>query len=119
MSNKLYVVYNNTDLTAGCGGEYVYAITELEVTAERLAKGNGVQGSDCRIEEIEPVTQEGSFEKYIPISKVPLHRPTKEDVRAQNERDEKLAAKMVYEALLKKVKSLGLTDQEIEILKAH
>lgn len=112
---KVYVVYNNTDLTEGRGGEYVYAIAETEVTAERVAKGKGVQGTDCRIIEFETVLFDDT--RYLPIRVIPFHLPTIEDINKQKERDEKLRAKKKFEIVLQKAKDLGLTDEEIAILK--
>lgn len=117
MSNKVYVVYNNTDFPESAEGEYVYAITEMEVTAERVAKGKGVQGCDCRIQEFEPLVLKGK--RYLPMNVIPFQLPTQEDINKQKERDEKLEAKRKFEIVLQKVKSLGVTEEELSILKAN
>lgn len=114
---KVYLVYNNTDLNEGRGREYVYAIAELEVTAERLAKGAGVHGCDCRVVEFETVLFYDENKRYLPLDVIPFFPPTIDDINQQKERDRKLEEKRKFEIVLQKAKDLGLTDEEIAIIK--
>jgi len=108
-----YVVWTNTDRTEGRGHEYPLEICKLESTAIRIGKGKyDVQGCDC------PITKVRIFEynrkHYGPIY---LTGPSKEDL----EIDEKLQKEREKQekrlTILEKARSLGLSDEEIELLK--
>lgn len=108
-----WVVWTNTDLTEGRGLEYIKYHCLLESTAKRLAKGSYVMGTDSR------VTVEKSYIiDGIPYYKCPLIiHPSIEDKQLE----EKFIAERNKEerkkAVLKKAKDLGLTDEEIGLLK--
>jgi hypothetical protein len=103
-THTAFVVLQNTDLTEGRGGVIPIAICESKATALRLGKGNDVQGSDCKIEEI--TLQRVGYHWYGPVY---VHAPTKEDTAldvARNKRD----------AAIAKAKELGLSEQDIKDL---
>jgi len=107
MSNEMqaYVAWTNTDLTEGRGKIIPLAICKLKATAIKLGKGNGVQGTDCRVSPVKLIRSMDGW--YGPIN---LIYPTPEDTA----RDEQL--KLSAEAI-KKAKELGFTKEEIELLK--
>lgn len=110
-----YVVRSNTDRAEGRGSEYTFAICELYTTAERIGKGHYVQCMDCPIFEIESTIIDGKeyFEKqYVPFYPALLEDKEKEAIRIQNE-----IKKQRKLELFKKMKELGITDEEIEVIK--
>ena len=46
---NVFVVISNTDLTEGRGQEYAKHICTLQATANRLAIGQYVMGTDCKV----------------------------------------------------------------------
>lgn len=104
-----YVVLTNSDLTEGRGYQYPLAVCEIKATAKRLGSGRYVQGSDCPIEPVELVNLEGKW--YFPSNSVALVPPSPEDILKQQE-DDKTAD------VVRKAKTLGLTDDELKILMA-
>lgn len=48
---RAWVAWTNTDLTEGRGQSFPHVICEAQITAERMGKGHGVQGSDCYVSE--------------------------------------------------------------------
>lgn len=109
----MFAVYTNTDLTEGRGQEYAFAYCELEATAKRLAKGQYVQGTDCRYHQVDVFFIGGNY--YYPGAYV--EHPTPEDHAAEAlilQEKRKLDAKT---AALAKAKALGLTDEEIAALR--
>lgn len=109
--DKVYVVMNNTDRTEGRGDEYVYAVTELQSTAKRLAKGNYVQGTDCPVFEQE--LMEISNIPCIPINRVPVMSPTKADIEDEKILVERLQREKLRQDIISKALRLGLTEDEI------
>jgi len=109
---EVFVVYTNTDLTEGRGHQYPLHVCEAEATANRLKKRKGVQGTDADVIKNKIFYHEGTW--YGPVSTV---SPTKEDEQVQKELDalKELAAKQ--KLVFDKARQLGLTDDEIEILK--
>lgn len=113
----LFAVYTNTDLTEGRGNEYIYALTEKEITAKRLAKGRYVQGTDAEVKEVkaffipkaEGYTNIGEW--FAPIGLV--HKPTEEDQRNEKAFLEEKAKTILLE---KFKKGEDLTQEEREKL---
>lgn len=114
---KVFVVMNNIDRTEGRGAEYVYAITGFLSTAERVAKGNYVQGMDCPIFE-QPVYL---FEEkqYLPINRVPFIYPTDADIENEKILAEKLKKDKLRQEVLQKAMKLGLTQEDLDILQEN
>lgn len=113
-SNTVYLVMNNSDLTEGCGDEYVCAVCSNEITAQRIAKGKYVQGTDCPVLEKKMTLFNGEW--YIPFKYVPITLPTSDDL-AEEYRLAKL--KMRHERrekTLAKAKALGLTEEDFNII---
>lgn len=111
-----YVVWTNSDLTEGRGQHEVLAITEYESTAARIAKSNYVQGTVsnyCPVEEVEIFKHNGKY--YGPIS---FMMPTKEDEEKEIELKKEKELKEKQETILSKAKELGLSEEEILILKS-
>ena len=102
---QAYVAWTNTDCPKGKGKIIPIAICKLKATAIRLGKGNGVQGTDCRVSPVKLIRSMDGW--YGPIN---LIYPTTEDTA----RDNKLK---ISEAAIKKAKELGFTKEEIELLK--
>lgn len=103
----VYVVYSNRDLTEGRGEEYPMAVCTHKSTAMRLGKNGYVQGSDCPIEKRRAVKVGGLA--FFPASAVHIHHPTAEDLNLEK----RWATR---EAVLKKLRDAGLTEQDIMIL---
>ncbi|MCA9496748.1 MAG: hypothetical protein KC589_07400 [Nanoarchaeota archaeon] len=110
-----YIVRNNMDRTEGRGGEYTFAICELQTTAERIGKGQYVQGMDCPIFEIESTIIDGK--EYFKKCDVPIFIPTVEDKEKEMIRIQNEAKKQRKLEVFKKMKELGITDEEIEVIK--
>lgn len=110
-----FVVRNNTDRTEGRGSEYTYAICELFTTAERIAKGQYVQGGDCPIFETEAIIINGK--EYFKKCDVPIFIPTVEDKQKESDRIVKKIKMLQKQELIEKMKNLGITDEEIELIK--
>jgi len=99
-----YIVYTNTDLTEGRGQQIVLGICELPTTAARIGARKYVQGSDCPVSPTTLYKHDGRW--YGPVT---VHAPTCADQDAYNVQVKK-------DAVLAKAKSLGLSEQEIELL---
>lgn len=99
-----FVVWTNTDLTEGKGWEVPLAVCETEATAERVAGGQYVQGSDCPVRKVELQLVNGEW--YGPVRIVP---PTDVDKRRQKLLDAFAAARA-------KAVRAGLTEEDIKAL---
>lgn len=102
---KVWVVYVNTDATEGRGVEYPKAVCEMESTAKRLAKGQGVQGSNADIVHLDLIKHNGEW--YGPVM---IIKPSGDDVNSQKKLD-------IVAAAEERAKALGLTDKDIAILR--
>lgn len=109
-----YAVYTNTDLTEGRGHQYVIALCKLRATAQRIGHKGYVMGTDCPIEEIAAVEDNGCF--YIPLRAVPIKEPTTQDIELQREIDRTNEARARIEAALQRARALGLSDADIATL---
>lgn len=103
-----FVVCTNSDRTEGRGHRVPLHVCEGKATAQRLAKGVGVQGSDGSIQKIRAFMIGGMW--FAPVHHVAIvHRATPEDERA--ERDDCLK-----QLAIAKLSKAGLTDEEMAIL---
>lgn len=109
----VYVVWTNTDLNEGRGQEYPFKICEEKATARRFAKGNDVQGTDCRISKAKVCKINGLNDdnavKFWYLGPVIIERPTTEDKKVQQQIDE-------YETVMQKAMDSGMTEEDIAIM---
>ena len=106
-TKEVYVAYANTDLTAGTGYNVPIAICEMEITAIRLARYRNVQGSEGIVNKVSLVKLNGIW--YYPGSAVTVVLPSGTDIEAQKLLDAR-------RAIIHKMESLGMTEQEIRLL---
>lgn len=115
-TRNLYAVYINSDRMDGLGYNYPRYFCESLYTAQRLAKGGDVMGSDGAVTKVSLVKINGGW--YAPFSLGQLERASSED-RAAQERDRvQLEAETRRIAATEKAKALGLTDDDIRALTA-
>jgi len=100
-----WVVWVNVDSTEGRGQSVPRVTCETEATASRFAKGKGVQGSDATIKETDLYLID--YQWYGPVIIEPSTNI--DDVAQENIN--------AYREALKKAESLGLTDDEISLLR--
>lgn len=100
----VFVVIQNTDLTEGRGRLFPLHVCETKTTANRLAKGHGVMGSNCPVVELLAVKYKNEW--MYPSNLVVA---SKEDIKEEKRISER--AKTVKKAL-----SLGMTNEEIELM---
>lgn len=108
-----FAAYSNTDLTDGRGEEYPYVICKTKITAERLGEGAYVAGTDCPVREVTVFEYMGMT--YGPIF---INQPTQTDIHLQEQREKCEQAERKKLAAIEKAKSLGLSEQDLEALKA-
>lgn len=113
-ARKVFIAWTNTDLTEGRGWEYPLAICELEATANRLGKGNYVQGSDCRVTEFTAVYHGGYW-----CAPYRLVAATDEDHRKEAQIADARRRKAARDAAIEKAKQLGLSEDDIAALKGE
>jgi len=106
-TKTIFVTISNTDLTEGGGNTIPIAVSECEITAERLGIREYVQGSNCRVEKMEMIEIEGKW--YVPVAAANIVRPSKEDRIAQEKLDMRRAA-------ITRAKAAGLTEEDIKLL---
>ena len=106
-SKKVWVAYTNSDCNEGRGYDIPIAICEVEATAIRLAKSIYVQGSDGPVRQAELIKLNVIW--YAPESCFRLERPNAKELKAEKEKEK-------LEAVLKKAREAGFTDEELEIL---
>jgi len=112
-TREIYCVWTNTDLTEGRGQEYVEYFCEKEATAIRLAQKNYVQGSNSRI--TKSVCYKINNQWYYPSCRTVY--PTVEDNKAEAKLEEERQLALKKNNILNKPKELGLTEEEIKILR--
>lgn len=115
MSYTLYIVWSNKDLTEGRFKDFPMAICREQVTAERLAKHNYVQGSDCPITSVQVHTSANGI-SYIPISAVDVIGPSIEDVALIKKMEEEHILMQSKRKLIEKALELGMTKEELMVL---
>jgi hypothetical protein len=103
--SKLYVVFTNTDLTEGRGIQVPVAWARNKYTAQRLAKGQGVMGSNAEIRSIDIYDVLGV--EYIPLACVHVKYPSKQDEDLQKQEEER-------NNTIAKMKALGVTDEMLQ-----
>lgn len=109
---KAFVVWINTDLTEGRGMQVPVAVCRTEATALRLAHGADVQGSNGTVHETILLKEKGDW--YGPVRIIEPNSADEITERALAREREARAKKM---EVLNRAKALGLTDEEIEVLK--
>jgi len=100
-----WLVESNTDLTEGRGERFPLAVCRLEATANRMAKGRYVQGSDAPVSPVKLLRVDGRW--YGPVDVV---QPCAEDEAVQMVMNERRKA-------INKAKAAGLTEADIEALR--
>lgn len=105
--DKIHCVVSNSDLTEGRGRPIRIAYCQSKVTAERLAVGKGVMGSNAYVESYDLMFI--GDKPVIPLTMIDIQYPTDADIKIQNRRDS-------MAEIVKKAKIAGLTDDEISLL---
>lgn len=113
-TKEVFAVWTNTDLTEGRGDEFVFAFCEVEATANRLAKGRYVMGTDSRITKAKMLLIDNTW--YAPYGNGFITHPTNADIEEEKKLNKEREAKMLREKILDKARALGLTNEEIAAL---
>lgn len=95
----------NSDLTEGRGQQVVYAHAWTQATAQRLARKQGVQGTDAQVSSVLAIKIGNTI--YAPTQ---VQRPTDEDTQKDRVLDARNRA-------VAKAKQAGLTDEELALLR--
>lgn len=103
-TKAVFVVWTNTDLTEGRGGQVPIAICETEATAKRLAKGKGLMGSNADVKEFEAIKYKNSW-----CGPFQIILATADDKLMQHLVDE-------HKAVIAKARSLDLSEEELTAL---
>lgn len=104
-TKPVFVVWTNTDLTEGRGHQIPIRVCWSRATARRIAKGQGVMGSDATVEEHKAYRIGRHW--HAPCQ---IIAPSKDD-EAQDKVDaEKNKA-------IEKAKAAGLSDEDIAALR--
>ena len=111
MTEDIFVNWRNTDLTEGRGSQYPYVICKYESTANRLAKGMGVQGCDAEVRKGKAYLIDGVW--YMPGS---IDYGTKEDEAEEKKIQEKRLTQMKFDAAIAKAKAAGLSEEDMKAL---
>lgn len=106
-TKEAWIVASNTDLTEGRGDLVRLAFCETYATARRLGRGKYVQGGDCPVSRVTLYKPESKSGWFGPIT---LRSATEADLKNQKRLDE-------MEAAIDKAKSLGLTEDEIDMIR--
>jgi hypothetical protein len=114
----LYAVITNTDRTEGRGYEYIKHLCYKEVTAQRLGKGNYIQGVDCPIIKI-PIIKLMGGDIVVNIDYLGVDSPSCEDLD-KIKRDEQAQSRANRRAiLLDRLDQLGFTEEQITLLQGQ
>lgn len=105
--HNIWIVVSNTDLTEGRGWETIVAYCFSQTTAERLAKGKGVQGCNAHVRPAIAYKQDNQW--YAPITSIQIHYPSDEDRKVDELKKKK-------QEVRNKALSLGLTEEELKLL---
>lgn len=105
-------VWNNTDLSEGRGRMYVQYVCDCKATALRLAKRAGIQGCDADVIPLKGYLIKNNW--YYRCSPI---LPSNEDKLQEKKIKEEAELKERQEKVLLKAVQLGLSEQEIEILR--
>ncbi len=101
-AKNIFVVVTNSDLTEGRGHPVEIAYCEVEATANRLAKGRGVMGSNADVRNAIAVYANGRW-----CAPVKIEQPSSEDKRTQEILDRRGIA-------IAKALELGLTGSDLK-----
>ncbi|WP_413730841.1 hypothetical protein [Sodalis sp. RH22] len=101
----VWLTIGNTDNTEGRGYSVVLYVSESRETATRLGKKKYVQGSDCPVEQAIAV-KVGS--RWLVPGEIKKESEADKALRLQNES---------RNAVIKKMRESGFSEQEISILK--
>ena len=112
-TTKVYAVWTNTDLTEGRGQEYVRWFCKLQSTALRLARGNYVQGTDCRVTEETILFRGGQWYAPSPM----IVDPTPADLLEERELEAERSRILARNRALERARELGLSEDDIKALK--
>lgn len=104
-TKKVWAVISNTDKTEGRGRQYIICLCDMYATALRKSHKAGVQGMDADVISVELLRHKNTW--YGPVT---IEEPTSEDIKHQHSID-------IKEKAVEKAKSLGLTDEDITILR--
>lgn len=97
----VFVVWTNTDLTEGKGRQYPLYVCDSQTTALRLAKKQGVQGTDADVYDEEAYRINNKW--YAPAR-----------IQAANLSDKKIDKdRQIREDTINKAKKLGLSNEDI------
>lgn len=108
----VWAVWTNTDLTEGRGREYIKCFCEIEATAQRIAKGGYVMGTDGRVTQESLIRVDGKWYGPGPLREPPSVADKQREAELSRER----AARAAKAAALERARTLGLTDEEIAAL---
>ena len=100
---ELFLSYTNSDLTEGRGKRVPIAVCETLSTAERMSLKKGVMGTDAYTEKIDVIYKDNVL--YVPLSCVKYEKAAEEDLRNEKKKE-----------VVEKAKSLGLSDEEINLM---
>jgi hypothetical protein len=101
----VFVVISNTDRTEGRGAPVYIGSTTSEVTAKRLAKGQGVMGSDANIQKDVAIRHKNNI-----YCRACIIYPTDKELEEQKKLEE-------VDAFLEKLRKLGVTEEDIKFIK--
>ena len=107
-SATAWVVFNTTDRTEGRAPNYPEYVCMSKTTANRLASGRYIQGSDCPVREVSIFKNNGWW--FAPTK---LEYPSKGDLKLDQER-EKTASEI--KKIKEKLNGISLTKEEIQLL---
>jgi hypothetical protein len=110
--SKLYVVFTNTDLTEGRGIQVPVAWSRNKYTAQRLAKGQGVMGSNAEVKSVDTYDVLGV--EYIPLACVHVKYPSKQDEDLQKQDEDLQKQEEERNNTIAKMKALGVTDEMLQ-----
>ena len=108
----LWAVWNNTDLTEGRGGMYIQYVCEAKATALRLAKKAGIQGGDADVIQVKAYLIDKNW--YYRSRPVP---PNDQDRIEEKKLIEAQLLKERREKVLQKAIQLGLSEEDIKVLR--
>lgn len=106
-----YVVWSNTDLTEGRGYEFPLYVCETYTTAVRLGARKYVQGSDCRVTQVDLFVHKGLV--YGPVD---INHPTMADRDAEKIRQAKIEKDAARAALIAKLREQGISEDDLKLL---
>lgn len=106
----VYIVTSNSDLTEGKGVQQFKYYCWARSTAERIAKGAGVMGSDADVIALPAYLHD--FYWYLPALDKQIFQPTQEDTDKEVQRSSALAT-------FKKMKAKGFSDKEIKLVSEY